>query len=362
MKKQRLYFIDYMKFLAVLLMIQGHTFRILLWEPARQQGWYRIHEFIHGVTAPAFMFAAGFVFYIVTRRHWPDMLRFGRSFWKRIRRTFDIIFLGYILHIQSLSLYRTLHLSTKRIGISLQTDVLQSIGVSLLALQILAFISRKRTIFLILTAISSFLIFYFATPVLSLNLPRTNFFTSYLSPQSLFPLFPYAGYVFSGVIFSFIFYKFKEKKKEILYFIIAGLLGVVFVLLGLFAPFHWRTRVIFSKFGLVLLLLIISRLFELIKNEKFRKYLVILGEESLFLYLSHLVILFGWCCFAGIFKIFGKHSQPLIITSLVFLGLLFVTVIMAYIWHFFKKRYPDVYNKFQYAWLGVFLILFFFTE
>ena len=109
------------------------------------------------------------------------------------------------------------------------------------------------------------------------------------------------------------------------------------------------------------MLLIISRLFELVKNEKFRKYLVILGEESLFLYLSHLVILFGWCCFGGIYKVIGKHSQSLLPTSGVFAGLLVVTVAMAYGWHFFKKKYPRIYVQFEYTMLGLFLFLFFTT-
>jgi uncharacterized membrane protein len=58
--------LDLLRFLAVLLMVQGHTFTALIEDAVRALGWYRWHSYVHGYTAPLFMFSAGLAFGVTT--------------------------------------------------------------------------------------------------------------------------------------------------------------------------------------------------------------------------------------------------------------------------------------------------------
>ena len=61
--KKRLVYIDYYKMIIILLMIQGHTLRALLDRDLKVGRWFKIHEYVHGVVAPGFLFLSGFLFY-----------------------------------------------------------------------------------------------------------------------------------------------------------------------------------------------------------------------------------------------------------------------------------------------------------
>ena len=48
--------LDLLRFCAVFLMVQGHTFSSLLDPSVRAERWYQHHNFVHGYTAPMFLF------------------------------------------------------------------------------------------------------------------------------------------------------------------------------------------------------------------------------------------------------------------------------------------------------------------
>ena len=50
--------LDCMRFVAVTLMVQGHTFTALLEESVRGTTLYRQHAYVHGFTAPLFFFSS----------------------------------------------------------------------------------------------------------------------------------------------------------------------------------------------------------------------------------------------------------------------------------------------------------------
>src|SRR5262249_12613026 len=60
--------LDVLRGVAVLLMIQGHTFTALL-DPAHYVGnWSRWHSLLHGLTAPMFLLGGGLAYGFVTMR------------------------------------------------------------------------------------------------------------------------------------------------------------------------------------------------------------------------------------------------------------------------------------------------------
>jgi uncharacterized membrane protein len=60
--------LDLFRFAAALLMVQGHVFTELLSSDYSGERWVRHHRFVHGYTAPMFLFAAGLAFGVTTFR------------------------------------------------------------------------------------------------------------------------------------------------------------------------------------------------------------------------------------------------------------------------------------------------------
>ena len=76
MDKKRLLFVDTFKVIIILLMIQGHLLRALLAPPYYAGSrWFPLHEFLHGIVAPGFLFLSGFLFAytLVEKPKSPDL-------------------------------------------------------------------------------------------------------------------------------------------------------------------------------------------------------------------------------------------------------------------------------------------------
>lgn len=85
--------LDVFRGLAVVLMIQGHSFTALL-QPAEYRGsWSTWHTLLHGLTAPMFLLGGGLAYGLVLfRARHPLGLRF-------VRRAGLLLVLGYALQI-----------------------------------------------------------------------------------------------------------------------------------------------------------------------------------------------------------------------------------------------------------------------
>src|SRR6185312_4338754 len=124
-----------------------------------------------------------------------------KAFWKRARRFLFFVALGYAMHLPMKSFRNISFVSNAGWRDWLQVDVLQCIGVSLLCRQILVLSAKTPALFAKLAA-GSGAVAILLTPVMwkaGAHLPL--FFASYLTGNtgSLFPLFPWAGYVLCGV-------------------------------------------------------------------------------------------------------------------------------------------------------------------
>jgi len=104
--KHRVIFIDLLRAIAVLQMVQGHTIHVFLSQDLRttELPVYAVWYFLRGMTAPIFMFTAGTEFtYLFRSVHKP----FGKNYRvkKGIKRALLLIFLGYVLKYQSWTIF-----------------------------------------------------------------------------------------------------------------------------------------------------------------------------------------------------------------------------------------------------------------
>lgn len=200
--RHRIIFVDLARALAVVLMVAGHTSSALLASEFRSGPWFEAWTFQRGLTSALFLLLSGFAFSLATTRHWVTHLRLSRPVFKRVRRFLLFVALGYGLHLPVLPASALATTSDAEWRSFLAVDVLQLIGVTLLALQALVWLLRSRPVFMVVNFAIAVAIVAAAPAVwrgawgAGLPVPLA----AYLSPAagSLFPLFPWAAYVFLG--------------------------------------------------------------------------------------------------------------------------------------------------------------------
>ena len=154
----RVIFIDLMRAIAVLQMVQGHTIDVLLAQNFRSTELpvFAVWHFLRGMTAPIFMFTAGTVFTFLFRsvnKPFNENYRVKKG----IKRGLLLIFLGYLLRYPTWTLVDFSDVTPEKWQMFFAIDVLQLIGVSLLILLLILSIAEKlklnyTTIFIVASA------------------------------------------------------------------------------------------------------------------------------------------------------------------------------------------------------------------
>lgn len=337
----RLKFLDLLKSYAVIMMIQGHTLSAVLESGAKQTVFYQFHHIIRGLTAPAFLLASGcgLAFSICRKKNlkWEDILK------RRIIRILPILVAGYFLHLPRLSLYQLLTQTSKEdIAQFFQCDILQTIGWTILILQLFLILVKEKRLIISSSIIGLLLILYF-TPVVNNSISSPNFFSQLLTTKfgSGFPLFPFSAYLILGLLFGLVFNEFYTRigiKRLNLLIFISGIIFSVFSFLdrlGNFNLFYLRT-------GLLLMLISLFLLFEG-KTGKVLNFFVLIGQESFLIYFIHIIIIYG--SVLNVRNNFVQYFGGSLNTGLSILlavSLILFMLALGYIWHYFKDKQPLV--------------------
>jgi uncharacterized membrane protein len=350
-KKTRYGFIDLLRGLALLVMIEAHVVNSYSAPLLGTETSFFWISFVNGLVAPAFLFASGFSLMLQASRDWEAWLHFQRPFWKQMRRLGFIALVAYYTHLQYFGLSRYLHPSDPRIWEkTLRVDILQCIVASLLIVELLVLLLRKRTLLIWALALLGVAIAW-ATPWIWAQDFRPRLPLSmalFLNPHglSLFPIFPWACFALAGSFVAQLFLEFKSAGKDEFFMrtlLFAGcgmiLAGVLLRLAPYTIPGHvyyYTTSPLYVVLRLGCVLIILWSLYAL---EKYRKWapdaIRVAGQESLLIYGVHLWVVFG------VFR--GKHLGPILglqggygrsfaISALVIV----LMVLLAKLWHWLK--------------------------
>lgn len=353
-KKHRIIFIDLMRAFAVLQMVQGHTVDALLAPEFRLLDYpaYAVWNFMRGMTAPIFMFTSGVVFTYLFRLV-DEPFEKNPRVKKGIKRFLLLVFLGYLLRYPTYKVFDFSNVTKQQLDIFFAVDVLQLIGFGLLFLIISAFISEKLNLSDTITFLVIGLAFIVPAPFFAkmdwmkyFPQPIANYF--YSGQGSLFPLFPWAGYVIlGGILGSYLARNplvFKTNKFSIR-IILTGLglivLAEIYIIsnLGEFISKNsdsYTYNTIIFRIGFVLILTgIVSYISQSINS--IPRIIILIGRNTLLIYVVHLMIIFGSAWNPGLFIIWG-NSLPAATTILIALIMITLMTFMVYILNKLKFR------------------------
>ncbi len=360
--------LDLYRFIAIVLMIQGHSIFAFA-EPGyidmSNIGW-NIWTFVRGLTAPIFMMISGAVNVFANKRL-PDGSVENAKVLKRLRTAVILLFAAYITSFPMGSLRFLDTFDQNFWTVFYQTNILHITAVCLIILQIFYKITKSDSELLVATlmfATFSLLISWFVHQYDWFHI-LPEFLAPYLSYQkgSIYTMFPVSSYFFYGVSAG-IFLKKTPRDKLFTAVFNNGLkLGLALIAIGVPAfliingkPYTYCPITLINPGGVVMRIGIVLTLFPLvvILHEKIKRFswlYLTLSKKSFFLFLVHLIIIYGCPVFYGLIYFWGNQLSG---ASLFLVALLVevASLSLAYFYDKSVKFLPSV----KYAYLSLIII------
>jgi uncharacterized membrane protein len=344
--------VDLVRVIAMALMVQGHTLDVLLRPEYQSAWWYNTWQFCRGFTAPTFLFLSGFSFALATIRKFDQHIVVGPKLFARLRKFAFFVLLGYAMHFPAHSVRDLNYVAAEGWQSFLQVDVLQTIGISLILLQLLVLALKRKHLFASVALAGSLLI-AFTAPLLWHNevvsaLPSVFRSAFVGTTGSLFPLLPWAAYVLLGAGLGTVYVTVGESSVLLLKTFIP--LGMMLMLAGVYSEQlshrmygdtnFWPTtpHLFLTRVGFVLAVIgfctIASRWMQSSAST-----LRTLAEESLLVYFVHVDLLYGSVWNPGLRNYLGG-SLSFAHAYLWVIAMIGAMTILACKWNRSKKTYP----------------------
>lgn len=335
MQKTRLYFIDIARSIAILLMLEGHFVDNALMDVYRDTNndIYNAWLFVRGFTSPIFLTITGIVFtYLLIGNNHLEYFKNNRIK-KGYKRVVELLFWGYLVQVYAF-------------------HVLQCIGIGILTILLLYGIYKAVKI------IPLWVYFFFAgTIIFSSYIVISSWPKEYYWPESapifiqnmfhgkysIFPILPRMGYTMYGAMIGVILYTYKSKVKEWSFILSVFLIGaflyfflkdVLLILDGIFAhPIYHLYKVdwLYECLGMVLIILSILITLEKFIGEIKPNLFLKIGQNTLTIYILHMVLLYGSITGFGINRVIHKNLTPWQILPATICFILFFVILIYYL-------------------------------
>ena len=335
MQKTRLYFIDIARSIAILLMLEGHFVDNALMDVYRDTNndIYNAWLFVRGFTSPIFLTITGIVFtYLLIGNNHLEYFKNIRIK-KGYKRVVELLFWGYLVQVYAF-------------------HVLQCIGIGILTILILYGIYKAVKI------IPLWVYFFFAgTIIFSSYIIISSWPKEYYWPESapifiqnmfhgkysIFPILPRMGYTMYGAMIGVILYSYKSKVKEWSFILSVFLIGallyfflkdILLILDRIFAhPIYHLYKVdwLYECLGMVLIILSILIALEKFIGEIKPNLFMKIGQNTLTIYILHMVVLYGSITGFGINRVIHKNLTPWQILPATICFILFFVILIYYL-------------------------------
>jgi len=294
----RLHYLDWMRGLAILIMLQGHAVHSWMRDDLRRSDFFELSQLVAGLPAAMFLFMTGISLVILLRGR-------GGFGWRQVgRRAGYILGIALLFRLQQWAFYWP-HSSARDL---LKADILNSMGVALGLAGGLMVVTPER--WRAPAAGLAALAVAMATPLVW-KLPAgplPGFLMGYLvgSPQTAnFPLFPWASYAFTGVMAGLLLLGRKERPeldRAMQWMVLAALTLLVAARFFDSIPFsyyqpynYWLTspNLVANRTAVVLLLLALSYGWTSVAAPERFSWVCQMGRTSLLIYWVHIELVYG---------------------------------------------------------------------
>jgi uncharacterized membrane protein len=302
-KSNRLVYLDWMRGLAALIMLQGHVLDSWVRPQDRSGEWFWLSQFLGGLPAPIFLFLVGVSLSLVLDRMQAKGAGARNLVIKILRRGGWILFLAYAFRIeQFLVWYPNSHWSDL-----LKIDTLNCIGACtvIIGLVSVALKSRRTNMIAMGLATAGFV---FMTPWIYEMTGLPSFVLSYVNGNQhpwYFSIFPWAAFTLAGITFGYVLLEMRERVDERDFFNGVAVAGVCAYAVGaamsLTSTFEYgffdysltSPHYFFVRLGWVLLILYGAYRWSVRQSAGSWSPLITLGQASLVVYWAHIEIVYG---------------------------------------------------------------------
>ncbi|WNG22902.1 acyltransferase [Cystobacter fuscus] len=298
--------LDRARAVAVIAMVMGHTLDAVLSDTARQSTGMLAYWSLRAITAPLFLFVAGWAFATTVQRTGAH----GLPVWRRyLPRVGLLLFWGYVLRWPGWALEGLLAGRVEIWRHFLAFDALHGVaGALLIGSGVLSVVAGRGPRMAVMAGLA--LLFPWVSPwmrqVVAAGHWPLALEQALVGRTSNFPLFPWSAYFFVGCVAGLGL----AGVKRIPHWLIllgggTGMLGVVSLWGGIAASrwggdvtvVSWRVGLLGVAAGLAMLL-----------PSRLDGWLGPVGRASLWVYVVHLPLAYGWSTFPGLGSRLG-HSQ-----------------------------------------------------
>lgn len=352
--KNRALFIDLLKGLALVVMIEVHIFNSLLIPAIKESWWWPSLTFINGLVAPAFTFTSGMVFVLSLQKGADKLREFGKDFWKKLSRIGFIFLAGYALHLPHYSFSRIINSNDFQVWNNLfHVDILQTIASGLLVLLIArTFIKNEKTFFYF-TALLTLLILLVGPFIWKIDFKEhiPLFFANYFNKvnNSQFPIFPWWAFIFGGALTAKFFMDARTAGTEKIFARKLLMVGLGFYLVSaflLYVVFPPSIRFIIpnpffflERLGVIFMLLGIGWYYTN-RTENYSSILLDVSRESLLVYWVHLQLIYREVFLGKSLWDMYDNKLNVVEAILVTTGLILFMMLLAKGWGFIKTKQP----------------------
>jgi uncharacterized membrane protein len=323
--KSRLQYIDWLRGLAVVFMIQVHVTNSFLDESFRTTVWYTLSQFLGGLAAPAFLFTAGISIAIVFDRMVEKGATRPQLLEKAVRRAAWIFVLAYAFRIeQVVTWYPYGNWSD-----ILKIDILNCIAASSLIAGITAAFGTDRKKNAAILGCGAATIVLLAPLVAPLRGALPAVVLSYINGNGrldYFTFFPWAGYTFAGAAAGYVLLEARKSDREYQFMLWAAVIGAVLFFIGYETNRHPglmpglasysrpSPHYVFQKMGYVFILL-----YAAYRWSGKERVLLLFGQTSLLVYWLHIEFVYGRLrLFRNSLTVAGTAAQLLWLIPLMF--------------------------------------------
>jgi uncharacterized membrane protein len=223
-----------MRGFAVIVMVIGHSLDSILSVEVRSTSMFNLYNAARGFTAPMFLFVSGFAFIVATMKYWEEYRVFGKRLARRTGKMGLLLVIGYALHFPFFSFSKILDASgPAELEQLLQVDVLQCLAVCILFMHLLILVlPSPRSFIYVLSAVAAVIVL--SSPIVwayDFGPMVSHVVSPYLNQQqiSLFPIFPYGGFLYAGVVAGYYFRAAKKEGTDRSFFVRLAIVGATAV-------------------------------------------------------------------------------------------------------------------------------------